>query len=219
VISTRIPLAFLSLGAFILLFVFRMGEPRDSPSFDAAPASKGRAALRQNGAAVVEPEREIPITHRADVVVVGATVGGLGGCMAAVAAARQGAETILIEESGHIDPHVPLGLGVVIGIEGWRPAIREGLCRDFVRYLVEMGQHYYQPLTEEALLARGEIIIRYHEVVTTAMLKMLQDAGVKMLLHARAAGAVVEDGKLQALIIESPQGRHAVAGKVFVDST
>jgi hypothetical protein len=51
------------------------------------------------------------------------------------------------------------------------------------------------------------------------MMAMLQDAGVRMLFHARFADVVVEDGHLKAVILEAPQGRLAVAGKVFIDST
>jgi len=74
-------------------------------------------------------------------------------------------------------------------------------------------------MTLEALLAKGELIIRHHEVVTTALLQMMQDAGVEMLFHTKFTDAVVEDGTLKAIIVESPQGRHALAAKVFVDST
>src|SRR5688500_17361501 len=71
-----------------------------------------------------------PVTHTADVVVAGASEGGLGGCMAAIAAARRGAKVVLIEGSGHVGLHIPIGLGVVIGIPGWKPTINEGLFKD-----------------------------------------------------------------------------------------
>ncbi len=46
-----------------------------------------------------EPAREIPIVRDTDVVVVG---GGPGGIMAALAAARTGAKTLLIERYGFV---------------------------------------------------------------------------------------------------------------------
>src|SRR4051794_35352176 len=169
---------------------------------------------------ITEPARELPVTHHADVVVVaGANTGGLGGVTAAVAAARAGAKVILIEEGGTIGLHVPIGLGVVIGIDGWRPTIREGLFKDFAGYVAREGQFTYTLVTEQQLLDKGEIIIRYHDVVSTAAIQMLNDAGVQMLFHAKPAGTIVENGKIKAVIVESPQGRHAIAGKSFVDST
>src|SRR3982751_2316667 len=76
------------------------------------------------GEVVSEPARQIPVTHRADVVVVGAgNPGGLGGCFAAIAAARNGASVVLVKEGGHVGLHVPMGLGVVIGIHDWRPGM------------------------------------------------------------------------------------------------
>jgi ribulose 1,5-bisphosphate synthetase/thiazole synthase len=168
---------------------------------------------------VAERQREIPISHEADVIVVGGTQGGLGGCFAAIAAARAGAKTIFVEEHGHIDLHVPIGLGPVIGVSGWKPSIQEGLFRDLAATIVETGQHATRPMTLDEVLARGELIVRYHEVVATALLKMMQDAGVEMLFHTRLTGAVVQDGSVKAVVVHSPQGRHALAGKVFVDST
>jgi len=168
---------------------------------------------------LVERGRETPITHEADVIVVGGGQGGLGGCFAAIAAARAGAKTIFVEEGGHIDTHVPIGLGPVLGVPGWKPTIREGLFRDLAAAIVKTGQHATQPTTLEELFTRGELIIRYHDVVTTALLQMMQDAGVEMLFHTKFADAVVVDRRLQGIIVQSPQGRHALSAKVHIDST
>ncbi|MEO6436089.1 MAG: FAD-dependent oxidoreductase, partial [Tepidisphaeraceae bacterium] len=181
--------------------------------------SDPKARLAQQGTTVFEPQREIPVTHRADVVVIGAAEGGLGGCTAAIAATRHGATALLIEKGGTVGLHVPIAMGVVIGIKGWQPTIREGLFREFAETVARTGQYHHAPVTPEEILSRGEIIIRRHEVVSTAMLAMLQKAGVQTIFHAKLVDAVVEDGKLEAVIVESPQGRHAIAGKVFIDST
>ncbi len=178
-----------------------------------------KSRLEAGGASVIEPQRTVPVTHRADVVIIGAGEGGLGGCTAAVAAARGGASVLLIEERGYIGLHVPIGLGVVIGIDGWRPTIQEGLFRDYAGYLARTGQYGSEPLTQEQIIERGEIIIRYHDVASTAMLAMMRDAGVKTLFHAKFVETVVENDQIKAVIVETPQGRVAVAGKVFIDST
>lgn len=178
-----------------------------------------RAAEPAGGASVLEPQRQIPVTHAADVVVIGASDGGLGGCTAAVAAARRGASVLLIEKSGQVQLHVPTALGFVIGIQGWRPTIEEGMFREYARYCSETGQYAAAPMTFEETLRSGEIIVRYHDVAGTAMLRMMSDAGARALFHTRFAGVAMEGQRVKAIIVESPRGRHAIAGKVFVDST
>ncbi|MEP6663647.1 MAG: FAD-dependent oxidoreductase [Verrucomicrobiota bacterium] len=187
--------------------------------FQAAILAEEKGQLGAKGETVIEPRREIPITHRADVVVIGAAEGGLGGCTAAVAAARRGASVLLIEEQGYVGLHVPIALGVVVGIPKWRPTMQEGLFRDFVGYVARTGQYASEPLTPEEITRRGEIIIRYHDVASTAMLAMMRDAGVQTLFHAKFVETVVEKNAIKAIIVETPQGRIAIAGKVFVDST
>jgi hypothetical protein len=183
----------------------------------AEPSNVSRVS--PGGATVSEPARSIPVTHRADVVVIGAGEGGLGGCTAAIAAARHGASALLVEERSYIGLHVPIALGVVIGIKGWQPTIHEGLLREFAEATARTGQYNFQPVTPAEILDRGEIIIRHHDVASTAMLGMLQKAGVPILFHCKFVDTVVEDGRVMAIIVESPQSRHAIAGQVFIDST
>src|SRR5262249_55047093 len=54
-----------------------------------------------------EEARDIPITHRADVIVVG---GGVAGVAAAIAASRTGADTLLIERYGALGGNLTIGL-------------------------------------------------------------------------------------------------------------
>lgn len=166
-----------------------------------------------------ESPRDVPVTHEADVVVAGACEGGLGGCMAAVAAARRGAKVVLIEGAGHIGLHIPIGLGVVIGIPGWKPTMREGLFRELAERVADTGQHDSRPWTKQELLESGRIIIRYHDVVTAALTEMLRGAGVTMLFHTRPVDVVMRGDAVECVIVQSPRGRHAIRGKTFVDST
>jgi len=186
----------------------------------AQPATVDRHSISAGLASVIEERKEVPITHRADLVVVGASYGGLGGCMAAAAAARLGANAILLEEGGTIGLHIPISLGVVLGIDGWKPNVGEGLFRELTKEIAETGQYYYSPLTFEQILEEQDrILIRYHDTVKNAMLSFLQKSGVKMLFHTKFVDAVVVDGEIEAVIVESPSGRHAIQGETFIDST
>src|SRR5258708_24362617 len=55
----------------------------------------------------LEEAREIPIRYRAEVVVVG---GGVAGVSAAIAAARSGADTLLVERYGALGGNLTIGL-------------------------------------------------------------------------------------------------------------
>jgi choline dehydrogenase-like flavoprotein len=134
-------------------------------------------------ATIEEPQRTLPVTHRADVVVIGGTTGGLGGCFAAVAAARNGCSVIFIERFGTIDTHVPLALGVAIGNRGRPPLMQEGLFKDFTRYCIETGQYDFRTQKLEDVMAFGELRMRHHDAMFTAVLQMMRDAGVRMLFQ------------------------------------
>ena len=197
-------------GTGLTTSVARADPPGDGPA---------RSRLTPDGARVVEPQRDVPVTHKADIIVVGATTGGLGGCFAAIAAARRGAKTILVEEAGHIDLHVPIGLGVVIGIGGWLPTVTEGLFKEFAERVCRGGPFSTRATTFADVVREGGLVVRYHEVVTTALLEMLVEAGVQLLFHTRLVGVAAADGHVQALLVESPRGRHAVTASAFVDAT
>ena len=63
------------------------------------------------GKIVHEPAREIMVCREVDVVVVGGGPAGVGG--PAVAAARTGANTVLLERNGHLGGMITGGLGVL----------------------------------------------------------------------------------------------------------
>jgi flavin-dependent dehydrogenase len=169
-----------------------------------------------DGQFVIEGDREIPVAYEADVVVIHA---GLSGTMAAVAAQRHGADTILVERSGRPVIQSPLPMGIVIGIDGWRPTIQEGMFREFAEEIVTLGQYAYRYFTLQETLDREAIIIRRHDVVYTAMLNMLYDAGVRMLFHTQFVDTVVNNTLLKGIIVEAPQGRVAIRAEVFIDAT
>jgi len=76
---------------------------------------------------VVEPEKRIPVLYDVDVAVAG---GGLSGVFAALAAARHGAETLVIDRFGSLGGH--LGPGMVIGATpGLIPELTETLGSGF----------------------------------------------------------------------------------------
>jgi hypothetical protein len=102
-----------------------------------------------------------------------------------------------------------------------RPVV-EGLCREFVERMAALGgaQSWEQGIKEWG--------IRFDpEAFKYAADRMAEEAGLELLLHSLVCEAVVEAGKgsdpslraLDAVILETKQGRLAVRGRVFVDAT
>ncbi len=133
-----------------------------------------------------EPARKTPITGRKDVVVAG---GGLAGVMAAVAAARAGANVLLAERYACLGGVATMGLPIqgYFGCDGSR--IVAGLAEEFRGRLIEKGgadpeftpcdmHNAYMPVLPE----RVKLVCQ----------EMLLQAGVEVLLSAPVAGAAVE---------------------------
>ncbi len=161
-----------------------------------------------------EPSREVPVYADADVVVCG---GGPGGLPAAIAAARHGARTLLVERYGFLGGMATAGLiAPILGHHAHQSTqpIVEGLLKEMVGRMHDLGG---APAWEETLAKWGisfdaETFKRVADI-------MVEDAGVQVLLHTLVTDAVAKDGEVRALIIENKSGRQAVTGKVVIDAT
>lgn len=147
-----------------------------------------------------EPAREIPIAYDADVVVCGA---GPAGVTAAIAAARAGARTQLIEVNGCLGGIWTAGLlGCLLD-----QANKPGIMREIVAGLEKRNAWRYGRLFDP-------------EMMKILLEEMCADADITPLLHTRVVAAAVDDRKrLQVALLESKSGRQAARGKVFLDTT
>ncbi len=160
---------------------------------------------------VLEPAREIPVVAKADVVVVG---GGPAGVAAAVAAARAGASTILVERYNHLGGLWTGGLVLPLlathgtGRDGKRRQVIAGLGGEMAQRLfaMKMAIHEIDPVVDP-------------EAAKVVLEEMVKEAGVRVLYHCWAAGVVASGGVLRAVLVESKSGRVALAPKVVVDCT
>ncbi len=194
---------------------------------------------------IVEPARETTVCREADVVVVG---GGPGGVGAAIAAARAGASTVLIERYGHLGGMATGGLVNIIpnlsDIYG-RQHIA-GLCQEIIDRLKardatwsDSREHWGSP--DQRLLdiyyrsglhrfyVRQNSKINKDVVLYTVLLdpevlkdelnRMIEEAGVKLYLHSWGTQAIMDGNQAKGVIFESKSGRQAVLARVVIDSS
>jgi hypothetical protein len=188
----------------------------------AAPVSAWARAL---AAQAQEKGRE----WAAEVVIVG---GGLGGCAAALAAARAGLRVILTEETDWIGGQVT-AQAVPPDEHPWIESF--GCTRSYRRYREAVRAYYreHYPLTEEARAnlrlnpGNGSVSRLCHEPrVSLAVLQQmlapyLSGRRLRVLLEHRVAGAEVERDRVVAVTVRDLRGNRQVAltGPYFVDAT
>jgi hypothetical protein len=154
-----------------------------------------------------EPAMDINVFTEADVVVVGA---GPAGVTAAITAAREGANTILVERYGHLGGMATGGLVLMFG-----PA--PGMGMEWIDRLNKVNGVHDLSKTKEPEWRHSPMLDP--ELLKCVLNDMALEAGVKLLLHSWGTRAVVENNIVKGVIFESKSGRQAVMGKVIIDAT
>ncbi len=152
--------------------------------------------MRNGKSTYKEPARQLPITHDVDVLVVG---GGPAGVAAAIASGRQGARTLLVEQSGAVG-----GMAT------------NGLMSHWTGRTAHIG--LYGEILRRAQDADDPQLIN-PEKLKTVLLEMLHEAGVTWQLYTFASDAIVPKGAIKGVILESKSGREAVKARIVVDAT
>jgi hypothetical protein len=163
--------------------------------------------MMTNSKTIYEPAREINVYSEADVVVVGA---GPAGVTAAITAAREGANTILVERYGHLGGMATGGLVLMFS-----PA--QGMGMEWIDRLNKVKGVHDLSKTKEPEWGRSPMLDP--ELLKCVLNEMALEAGVKLLLHSWGTRAVVENKTVKGVIFESKSGRQAVMGKIVIDAT
>lgn len=143
-----------------------------------------------------------------DVVIAG---GGTAGCAAAIASARMGARTLLIEKysflggtatAGLVTPYMSPSVNKVF--------VNQGLCTEIIQRMHKYGW---------GGTAHNNDGWFYPEGLKMVLEEMCQEAGVELLLDTMVIGSDVKDGKITALELYNKSGRTWISAKQFIDST
>jgi hypothetical protein len=160
---------------------------------------------------IVQPPRELTVLHRTDVLVVG---GGPGGVVAAIAAARAGAQVTLVERYGHLGGLWTGGLVLIVlgHIAKGPKQVCLGIGEEMMRRLdkIQGGVIGRQPGVNPTVDA---------EVLKHLMLEMANEAGVKMFFHCWGVDVVMDGNRVCGAVFESKSGRQAILAKAVVDAT
>ena len=156
-----------------------------------------------------EPARQTDVVHETEVLVVGS---GPGGLSAALAAARAGAQTTLLERYGCFGGNI-----TQVGVEGFawyrHPTTvdTEGIGPELETRARTMGAAQPEPQSvSHALDAEG-----FKYVADT----LVSEAGITPLLHRMFVTPILEGGAIKGVIVESKAGREAILAERVVDAT
>jgi hypothetical protein len=159
--------------------------------------------------------RQLPDLGAYDVVVVGS---GSAGSTAAVAAARTGARTLLLEKLPFLGGVSTAVLDTFYGFytPGARPRkVVGGLADEVVAGLRRLGPVVERPNTYGA----GTGVTYLAEHLKVVWESLATGAGVAVLLHAFVQDAEVRDGRLRRLTVATKAGLARVEARVVVDAS
>ena len=181
-----------------------------------------------------EAARELPVYAKCDVLVVG---GGPSGTAAATAAARLGADVMLLERYNHLGGLSTGGLVIWIDrmsdwegrlvIRGFGEEILARLPADAVagparELWGSQDGRQVAHWAQRTAAFRG--VVTWSPTIDPERLKlasqeMVLEAGARLVFHSWAAAPIVSDGAVRGAVFESKAGRQAILAGVVVDAT
>ena len=172
---------------------------------------------------IEEPKRKIPVYDEVDVLVAG---GGTAGPAAAIASARHGCNTLLIEKAGFLGGCL---VGGATGFHGFwnvyhrekgapKVKIIEGIAQEIVDCSLKENAGVGHVKFKRSIDFNSVYTGLEPERTRIMLYDMVTQAGAKVLLHTSAVDAWQEKGR-HIVIIETKAGRKAVVARQVVDCT
>ena len=160
-------------------------------------------------------KKELPLLWDADVIVVGS---GSAGSAAAIAAARNGARTVLVERFGFMGGTSTQVLDTFYGF--YTPGsvaykVVGGVPDDVVGALKKHNAAFERPNTYGA----GTGVTYDPLILKVVWERLAQEAGVRLLYHSFCTDVLVEDGAITGVIVDGKRGLMKLTARVIIDCT
>ena len=165
-----------------------------------------------------------PVVKKCDVLVAG---GGFAGISAALAAARAGAKTILLEKQFMLGGLGTCGLVTIFLpiCDGCGNQVSFGIAEELLRLSIKHGADakYPKPWLEGGSREEKEktrFQVQYNPYLFAILAeKLLLKEGVEIMYGTSVCAAETEDKKIKDIIIENKSGRSAIEVKSVIDCT
>lgn len=169
------------------------------------------------------------VVNEIDVLVAG---GGTAGCVAAIAAARNGMSVLLIERRGFLGGMMTGGnaalatymvhnmnradRGKILAQLATNPSsvqVVGGIPMEIAKRLIDMGAGIGTHGTA------GTYVFTMQQELKELLLEMMEEAGVKLLFHSLIVDVIEDDNVVRGIVVENKSGRQAVLARILVDAT
>ncbi|SFK96679.1 FAD dependent oxidoreductase [Paenibacillus sp. 1_12] len=169
--------------------------------------------MNKQGSSTIQITSELQVSHTPDVVVIG---GGATGIAAAIAAARNGANTLLIEQRGYLG-----GMGTAALVpafcpytDGEKPIIR-GIGLDLLEKMKQAAGDKFLSSYKD-LLDWVPIDV---ETLKRVYDKEVLDSGAQLLFHTVADQVLLDGDRISGIVISNKSGRSVVQAKLYIDAS
>ena len=186
---------------------------------DISSSLKGVGEYTQRITEYIErPATPVPVAYDVDVVVAG---GGISGIIAALAAARNGAKTLIVESfaylGGNMGPGMFAGGSLHLALHNPEafPNGLGGVPAEFNDRVLGGEKR----LVGQTIDGHPSGYFRDSQTVPYVATKMLEEASVGILLSSLVLGTIMDGDRVRGIFVENKSGTMAIKSKVVIDCT